>query len=42
MINVEEELEKFQPSMEIEEVEDNVQSSDLTDVSDILKQVLNK
>lgn len=42
MINFEEELEKFQPSMEIEEVEDNVQSSDLTDVSDILKQVLNK
>ncbi|MDD6206970.1 MAG: hypothetical protein PUB10_00405 [Clostridiales bacterium] len=42
MINFEEELEKFQPSMEIEEVEENVQSSDLTDVSDILKQVLNK
>lgn len=42
MINFEEELEKFQPSMEIEEVEDNVAQSDLTDVSDIIKQVLNK
>ena len=35
MINFEEELKKFHPSMEIEEVEAAVQNHDMTDMTDI-------
>lgn len=36
MINFEEELKKFHPSMEVEDVEDAVYNHDLTDMTDIL------
>mgnify|MGYP004467947045 CR=1 FL=1 len=37
MINFEEELEKFQPSMDIEQVEDAVFNNKYEDVTDIVK-----
>jgi len=40
MINFEEEIEKFQPSPEIEQAEDIIINNDLTDISDILKVLL--
>ncbi len=40
MINFDEEIEKFQPSLEIEQAEDVINSNDLTDVADILKEIL--
>ncbi|MDF2944821.1 MAG: hypothetical protein K0S01_3679 [Herbinix sp.] len=40
MINFDEEIEKFQPSMEIEQAEDVINNNDLTDVTDILKEIL--
>lgn len=40
MIDFEEELKKFQPSLEIEEAEDAIYSQDLTDMTDILKEML--
>ena len=36
MINFEEELKKFHPSLEVEEAEDAIINQDLTDVADIL------
>lgn len=41
MLNFEEELEKFQPSLEIEDVEDLIISTDLTDLTDIIKDLVN-
>jgi len=40
MINFDEEIEKFQPSLEIEQAEDVITNNGLTDVSDILKELL--
>lgn len=40
MINFEEELEKFQPSLEIEQAEDVINNNDLTDIADILKELV--
>ena len=40
MLNFEEELKKFQPSLEVEEVEGEAISEDLTDLSDLLKDIL--
>ncbi|MCI6631132.1 MAG: hypothetical protein SOY45_03885 [Lachnospiraceae bacterium] len=36
MINFEEELKKFHPSLEIEDAEDAIYNQDLTDVADVL------
>ena len=36
MIDFEEELKKFQPSLEVEEAEEAIYSRDLTDMTDIL------
>ena len=36
MINFEEELQKFHPSLEVEELEKTVYSLDLTDAADML------
>ena len=41
MINYEEELKKFKPCLDVEEVESAVYSQDLTDVIDILKEMTN-
>lgn len=40
MIDFNEELKKFQPSMEIEELEDTVFKQDLTDMTDIMKEMI--
>ncbi|MCR5268003.1 MAG: hypothetical protein K6E16_05785 [Lachnospiraceae bacterium] len=40
MINFEEELKKFHPSMEVDEVEDAVFDHDLTDMTDIMLSML--
>ncbi len=40
MINFEEELEKFQPSLEIEQAEEAIYNNDLTDVTDIMKELI--
>lgn len=40
MINFEEEIEKFQPSPEIEQAEDVIYNNDLTDISDILRELI--
>lgn len=40
MIDFEEELKKFEPSMEIEEAEDAIYHRDLTDMMDILQEML--
>ena len=39
MIDFEEELKKFEPSMEVEEAEEEIQKRDLTDLTDILRQM---
>lgn len=40
MINFEEELKNFQPSLEIEEAEAAIYNHDMTDVSDIINDLL--
>lgn len=40
MLNFEEELEKFQPSMDIEQVEDAVFNNKYEDVTDIVKDLM--
>ncbi len=40
MINFEEELKKFQPSLEVEDIEQAVYQDDLTDVTEIIKEVI--
>ena len=40
MIDFETELKKFEPSMEIEDAEDAIYSSDLTDMMDILQEMI--
>lgn len=40
MINFEEELEKFQPSLEIEQAEEAIYNNDLTDVTDIMRELI--
>ena len=40
MINFEEELKNFQPSLEIEEAESTINNRDLTDVTDIITELM--
>ena len=40
MLNFEEELKKFQPSLEVEDLEDAVYQEDLTDMTDILREMI--
>lgn len=42
MIDFDEELAKFQPSIEVEQVEDAIYKNDLTDVGDIMKEMLDE
>ena len=42
MLNYEEELKKFKPSLEVDEIEDAVYQEDLSDVTDLLKQVMDQ
>ena len=40
MIDFEEELSRFKPSLEIEVVEDSIVKSDLTDMTDIMMELI--
>ncbi|MCC8149890.1 MAG: hypothetical protein LIO96_00065 [Lachnospiraceae bacterium] len=40
MIDFDEELKKFKPSMEIDDAEDAIYNRDLTDMMDILQEML--
>ena len=40
MINFEEELKNFQPSLEVEEAESAIYNRDLTDVTDVIAEML--
>ncbi|MCH5333073.1 MAG: hypothetical protein J1D89_03860 [Agathobacter sp.] len=40
MINFEEELKNFQPSLEVEEAESAIYNRDLTDMADIVSELL--
>ena len=40
MINFDEEIKNYEPSLEIEEAESAIYSHDLTDVTDIIAQLL--
>ena len=40
MLDFEKELEKFQPSLEVEQAEDNIYHNDLSDVADIVKDLI--
>ena len=40
MINYEEELKKFHPSLDVNEAEGAIYNRDLTDITDILKELM--
>lgn len=40
MLNFEEELKKFKPSLEVEDIEEAVYQEDLTDMTDILREMM--
>jgi hypothetical protein len=40
MINFDEEIAKFQPSLEVDQVEEVIKSNDLSDITDIIKTML--
>lgn len=40
MLNFEEEIKKFKPSLEVEQIEDAVYQEDLTDMTDILCEMM--
>ena len=40
MLNFEEELKKFKPCLEVEDIEEAVYQEDLTDMTDILKEYM--
>ncbi len=42
MIDFEEELKKFHPSLEVEDAEDAIYNQDLTDMADILIKMIDK
>ncbi len=42
MINFEEELKKFHPSLEVEDAEEAIYNQDLTDMADLLIEVIQK
>ena len=40
MINFDEEIKKFQPSLEVEEAEDAIYNNDVPDVTDIINKII--
>ena len=42
MLEYEEELKKFKPSLEVDDIENAVYQEDLTDMTDLLKQVMDQ
>ena len=42
MLDFEEELKKFKPSLEVEDIEDAVYLEDLSDMTDLLREVMDQ
>ena len=42
MINFDEEIKKFHPSLEIEEAEDAIYNNDISDITDVMIQMINE
>ena len=42
MLDFEEELKKFKPSLEVEDIEDAVYPEDLPDMTDLLREVMDQ
>lgn len=42
MLNFEEELKKFKPSLEVEDIENAVYQEDLSDTTDILREMMDQ
>lgn len=42
MLDFEEELKKFNPSLEVEDIEDAVYQEDLSDMTDLLREVMDQ
>ena len=42
MLDYEKDLKNFKPSLEVEEIEDAVYQEDLSDMTDLLKQVMDQ
>ena len=42
MLNYEEKLKKFKPSLEVEDIEDAVYQEDLSDMTDLLREVMDQ
>lgn len=40
MINFDEEIQKFQPSLEVEDAEDAIYNNDVLDITDLISQIL--
>ncbi len=40
MLDFEEELKKFKPSVEVEQIEDTIYQEDLSDMTDILREMM--
>ena len=40
MINFDEEIKKFQPSLEVDQAEEAIFNNDLTDISDVIDSIL--
>ena len=40
MINFEEELKKFQPSLEVEDAEDAIYKNDVPDITDLINKII--
>ena len=40
MINFEEEIQKFNPSLEVEDVQDAIYNQDITDVADLFVKII--
>ena len=40
MLDFDEEIQKFQPSLEVEELADAIYQDDLTDMTDLLREVI--
>ena len=40
MLNFDEELKKFKPSLEVEDIEEAVYQEDMTDMTDILREMM--
>lgn len=40
MINFDEELKKFQPSLEVEDIEDEIKGLNVNDLTDIMRELL--